>query len=514
MNKLEIAVHNCRDIIVEKCLCKGVNERYYAALNHLLKLGVREHISSPCQKLFDIFIKESTTKNNLTTRRTIVRWIDKECDLKIADYGGYLFNVPSLPNEEEIQDLSFPVGNETSFDYLIAYTLSLMKKSYGSSTYGQCVHAFNHFRSWLIINNQSNFNVTVVDKYKSVNEEYFIDCLIEEWVFKIRRRCANILLDVAKTGKLEWRMYVKKEYVNKNIEDLINDYFNKENAYTKNSEKTRALHRYVFLEMIKILKVESEDDIKKLKRKDFEVLCKRLKDKFCQNSLTTIYPICRRIVIYFYERRLLDLNYGVVFMNPNYFKEYNPCLISEEDEIRIIEHLDHCSFKVKAIMMLAIRYGLRDSDICGLRFDEIDWYKETININQRKTNRPLVLPLLDDVGNAIIDYVEIERPDVKSPYIFLRNQRPYKRIEGAYSICKNIFNKLEIRTSNNKRKGIHVFRYTLAKRLLETQIPHQIITDTLGHVSNNSDRYYYSMEEDKLKMCCLDDRWIGVKTWK
>ena len=71
-----------------------------------------------------------------------------------------------------------------------------------------------------------------------------------------------------------------------------------------------------------------------------------------------------------------------------------------------------------------------------------------------------------------------------------------------------------IKTSNNKGKGIHVFRYTLAKRLLETQIPHQIITDTLGHASNDSDKYYYSMEEEKLKMCCLDARWIGVKTWK
>ena len=166
------------------------------------------------------------------------------------------------------------------------------------------------------------------------------------------------------------------------------------------------------------------------------------------------------------------------------------------------------------IMLLAIRCGLRDSDICGLRFDGIDWYKETININQRKTDKPLVLPLLDDVGNAIIDYVENERPDANCPYIFLRNQRPYERMESAYSVCSKIFNKLEIRTSNNKGKGIHVFRYTLAKRLLETQIPHQIITDTLGHVSNNSDKYYYSMEEDKLKMCCLDDRWIGVKTWK
>ena len=87
-------------------------------------------------------------------------------------------------------------------------------------------------------------------------------------------------------------------------------------------------------------------------------------------------------------------------------------------------------------------------------------------------------------------------------------------MKSAYSLCARIFNKLEIKTSNNKGKGIHVFRYTLAKRLLETQIPHQIITDTLGHVSNDSDKYYYSMEEEKLKMCCLDARWIGVKTWK
>ena len=52
------------------------------------------------------------------------------------------------------------------------------------------------------------------------------------------------------------------------------------------------------------------------------------------------------------------------------------------------------------------------------------------------------------------------------------------------------------------------------ERLLETQIPHQVITDTLGHASNDSDKYYYSMDEERLKMCCLDARWIGVKTWK
>lgn len=62
MNELEIAVHNCRASILKKQLCKGLNTRYCTALNHLLKLGVRENISSPCQELFDIFISESTIR--------------------------------------------------------------------------------------------------------------------------------------------------------------------------------------------------------------------------------------------------------------------------------------------------------------------------------------------------------------------------------------------------------------------------------------------------------------------
>ena len=42
MNELENAVHYCRGIIVEKHLCKGTNERYRAALNHLLKLVLKD----------------------------------------------------------------------------------------------------------------------------------------------------------------------------------------------------------------------------------------------------------------------------------------------------------------------------------------------------------------------------------------------------------------------------------------------------------------------------------------
>ena len=42
---------------------------------------------------------------------------------------------------------------------------------------------------------------------------------------------------------------------------------------------------------------------------------------------------------------------------------------------------------------------------------------------------------------------------------------------------------------------------------------YQIITDSLGHVNKDSDKYYYSLDSEKLRSCCLDARWIGIKSW-
>jgi integrase len=50
---------------------------------------------------------------------------------------------------------------------------------------------------------------------------------------------------------------------------------------------------------------------------------------------------------------------------------------------RIIENLKNLNLRNQAIMMLAIRYGLRDSDICNLKLEDIDWYADTINTPQR-----------------------------------------------------------------------------------------------------------------------------------
>ena len=63
-----------------------------------------------------------------------------------------------------------------------------------------------------------------------------------------------------------------------------------------------------------------------------------------------------------------------------------------------------------AMILMTARLGLRISDLRQLGLGDLDWRAKTLTIIQRKTGRPLTLPLLDDVGWAVIDYVPARPP--------------------------------------------------------------------------------------------------------
>ena len=63
-----------------------------------------------------------------------------------------------------------------------------------------------------------------------------------------------------------------------------------------------------------------------------------------------------------------------------------------------------------AMTLLASRLGLRASDIANLRFSQIDWDNNLITLTMQKTHKIIQLPLLAEVGNALIDYLRSGRP--------------------------------------------------------------------------------------------------------
>ena len=241
-----------------------------------------------------------------------------------------------------------------------------------------------------------------------------------------------------------------------------------------------------------------------------------LSEKLNLNSRGTVFPIVRKILSYLFAAGFVPTDFSGMVMAPAYQRMHLRPYITASDEAKLYQAMKEAPLRTKAMMRLALRLGLRDVDICNLRFDQIDWKKDRIVLEQEKTGVTLCLPLLEDVGNSIMDYIMNERPEDARvcTHVFVRKQAPYKKLASMYTVCSQLFSQADIKTVNRDSQGVHVCRYTLTHKLLLKKVPHQVITDTLGHISRESDKPYLSMEEQMLRECPLDFSLIGQKYWE
>lgn len=163
------------------------------------------------------------------------------------------------------------------------------------------------------------------------------------------------------------------------------------------------------------------------------------------------------------------------------------------------------SLRDKAIVRLLLHTGIRACDIARLCISSIDWENDLITIVQDKTDKPLSIPLRPVVGNAIYEYLEIERPQVDLPEVFLRLSKPYLPLKagGIASITNSIYRIAGIRKNPHDRKGTHLFRHHFTSVLLENGTSQPVITNVLGHTSPKSIEPYLNTDMKHLKECAI-----------
>lgn len=183
---------------------------------------------------------------------------------------------------------------------------------------------------------------------------------------------------------------------------------------------------------------------------------------------------------------------------------------SKEEIEKIVDNLE-CDTPIKcrnkAIVLLAIRLGIRIVDIKNLSFENINWEENKICFTQQKTGEYIELPLIEEVGSAILEYVKTSRPKTNLRYLFVTHDEYAKELTSNTNIIEYLeetYKKAGIDFSSKTRKGIHSFRYALASNMLESGIPLDIISSTLGHSNKNSAKSYLSVGYDLLKECCLE----------
>jgi len=158
----------------------------------------------------------------------------------------------------------------------------------------------------------------------------------------------------------------------------------------------------------------------------------------------------------------------------------------------------------QAMILLALRLGVRCSDIVGLKFTNINWQNDSITFIQQKTKVSVTLPLLTDVGNALMDYILDSRGDADADEIFLRGYAPYKALtpNAASKVSKKYLS--QFGSDDCPEKGFHILRRTAATKLFENNMPSSVISASLGHLDPKSADVYLSTDSKKMRKCALN----------
>lgn len=444
MTKLETVINT----ILQQLKSELANETWESRrryFNQMLKCAKLLGITEPCAKLYDVFIADdngSPERHALHVR--CVKLLDSFACTQTQDEHGQLFNEPPPPDDTEVHEFfqgrEFPITADVRLDLLIVKAEIEMRYLHlTDSTIGQYKHSWMNIRHYFYDAGVSTYDESLLKCFIQEINNLRNKGSMKEWKWKINRKAAHVLIEVANTGRFLWK-----------------------------------------------------------------------------RSMATTLPILRSQLAFFHTTGLISKNLSGIVMGCFVQRCSVAAYLSEKDQVKLVAQLAKESKRTKAVILLAMHLGLRDCDICNLTFQVIDWRDDRIRLIQKKTGEPLVLPLLPDVGNALMDYILNERPKRTDnyPYIFLRRQAPHQKLTSVYPICSRLLRCLGIKPVNGTATGVHLFRYSIAHKLLAAKVPHQVITDALGHTSKESDKPYLSMDESMLRMCALDLSDIGRISWK
>lgn len=177
---------------------------------------------------------------------------------------------------------------------------------------------------------------------------------------------------------------------------------------------------------------------------------------------------------------------------------------------RILEAVDRgnpCGKRDYAIILMVARLGLRGIDVKRLEFADIDWPGNRLSVIQAKTGHRVQLPLLKEVGWAVIDYIRHGRPACDCPQVFVRHTAPigpFSDQDHLHQILVKHARVAHVAVGEHRRHGMHSLRHSLATRLMEDRTPVEQIADILGHQSVASTGVYLKSSLGLLATCALD----------
>ena len=133
-----------------------------------------------------------------------------------------------------------------------------------------------------------------------------------------------------------------------------------------------------------------------------------------------------------------------------------------------------------AIIVLMMAYGIRGVSAAQLLLDDLDWQHSRIRIRAQKGGKEVVLPLMQSVGEALIQYLQHRPGQIPCRKLFLSIKAPFRPLDSV-AISMIVRRHLEHAGVKTSGSGSRSLRHSWAIRALAHDSPIKSIADVLGH---------------------------------
>lgn len=240
--------------------------------------------------------------------------------------------------------------------------------------------------------------------------------------------------------------------------------------------------------------------------------CINIESKRLSKASIHIYKtVLRETLNYLYQQNFISFSGRQAF--PLIRKDTRNLLLTtytKEEISKILNIIDTRTKNGKqayAIICLLAYYGIRAGDIINFKFEYLDFNKNQINIIQNKTKSKLILPLIDEVKYALIDYIKNGRHESKdTEYLFTTMYAPFTKFNSTSSIHRIVTRIMKLAGVNfeNKKHGPHSLRHSLATNMLNENVSISAISSILGHSSTLITEQYITVDTTHLRELSLE----------
>jgi len=348
---------------------------------------------------------------------------------------------------------------------------------------------------------------SVLDAYEMDLQRKFLDSRLSPYAYQNDSKAMRLIREYLESGKITYpiKLYDRYRKPNDYYQSILADYeviHAKTHTPASTSSARASIRDFIFF-----LEDRNINNISSLTTTDVSDYILHLADKYNSSIVMPLTRI-RTFFRWLISQGLIDPKL-LVCLSVRSAKRTKLRGFFGKDEIsKIIAASDEHSMYGKrnyAILLLAKYTGLRGIDIRHMKRENIDWENKTVSLIQSKTCKPIVLPLENNVGNAVADYLLNWRPQNDSPFLFLTTKAPFQQLsKGALtSIVKRCAAKAGLYWNPEEFKGIYSFRHSMGTHLLTSDVSVDMIAEVLGHSSPRATKPYLSVDIEHLKLCAM-----------